>query len=78
MFFGKTNLKLIEKQEKLLARGSGGMLPWKKFENLDAVMAVLVLFALFSGKFCLNFLTLILSALTDMMQFVHTFSIMRA
>ena len=38
-FFGRTNLMLIEKQER-----SGGMLPRKVFENLHAVMAVLVLF----------------------------------
>ena len=38
------------------------MLPGKKFENLLAVMAILVHFENFSGKFCLNFLTPILSA----------------
>ena len=42
-FFGKTNLKLIEKQRKTLW-GSGGMLPRKIFKNLLAVMAVLVFF----------------------------------
>ena len=42
---------------------SGGMLHQKTFENLLAVLAVLVLFEKFSGKFCSkNFLTLILSA----------------
>ena len=35
-FFGRSNLKLIEKQEKLLG-GSGGMLPRNIFENLQAV-----------------------------------------
>ena len=54
------------------------MLPRTFFENLHAVMAVLVLFEQFSGKFCLNFLTLILSASPSMMHFVRTFSIMRA
>ena len=43
VFFGRTNLKLIEQREKLY-RGSGGMLPQKTFENLHAVMAILVLF----------------------------------
>ena len=54
------------------------MLPQKKFENLLAVMAILMLFEQFSGKFCLNFLTLILCASPNMMHFVRTFSIMRA
>ena len=50
----------------------------KKNQNLHVVMAILVLFELFSGKFCLKFLTLILSASPNMMHFVRTFSIMRA
>ena len=54
------------------------MLPQKNYENLHAVMAILVLFELFSGKFCLNFVTIILSALPNMMHFIHTFSIMSA
>ena len=54
------------------------MLPRKFFENLHAVMATLVRFEYFSAKFCLNFLTLILCALPNMMHFVRTFSIMRA
>ncbi len=58
--------------------GSGGMLPRKIFENLNAVMAILVLFEYFSRKFCLNFLILILKASPIMMHFVRTFSIMRA
>ena len=41
-------------------------------------MVMLVLFELFSRKFCLNFLTLILSASPNIMHFVCTFSIMRA
>ena len=48
------------------------------FEILHAVMAILVLFEHFSGKFCLNFLTLILSTPPNMMHFVRTFSIMHA
>ena len=54
------------------------MLPRKNFENLHALMAILVLFEYFSGKFCLNFLTLILSASPNIMHFVCTFSIVRA
>ena len=55
------------------------MLPRKVFENLHAVLTVLMLFNEFSGKFCLNFLTLILSASPNMMHLiVRTFSIMRA
>ena len=69
-------MKLIEKQERF--RGSGGMLPRKIFENLHAVMAIFVLFEHFSGKFCLNFLTLILSASSNMMHSVRTFSVVRA
>ena len=54
------------------------MLPRKNFENLHAVMAILVLFEQFSSKFCLNFLTLILRASSNMMHLVRSFSIMRA
>ena len=55
------------------------MLLRENFEILHAVMAILLLFEHFSGKFCLNFLTLILSRPTspNMMHFVRTFSIMR-
>ena len=54
------------------------MLPRKIFENLYVVIFILVLFEQFSGKFCLNFLTLILSASPNMMMhFVRTFSIIR-
>ena len=42
IFFGRTNLKLIEKQERVL--GVGGHAPPKIFENLHAVTAILVLF----------------------------------
>ena len=48
------------------------------FEILHAVMAILVLFEHFSGKLCLNFLTLILSTSPNMVHFVGTFSIVRA
>ena len=58
--------------------GSGGMLPKTIFESLHAVMAILVVFEQFSGKFCLYFWLLILSASPNMMHFVRTVSIMRA
>ena len=54
------------------------MLPRKIFENLHAVMAILVLFEHFSGKLYLHFLTLILSTSPNMVHFVCTFSIVRA
>ena len=54
------------------------MLSRKFFENLPAVTAILVLFKCFSGKLCLNSLTLILSASPNMIHFVRTFLIMRA
>ena len=57
---------------------SEGMLPQKIFENLHAVMTILVLFEQISGKFCFNFLSLILSVSPNIMHFVRTFSIMRA
>ena len=38
------------------------MLSQKFLENLHTAMAILVLFGQISGKFCLNFLPLILSA----------------
>ena len=53
------------------------MLPRKNFENLHAVMAILVLVEYFSGKLCVNVLTLILSASGNMIHFVRTFLIMR-
>ena len=53
------------------------MLLRKIFENLHAAMAFLVLFEEISRKFCLNFFTLIVSASSNMMHFVRTFSIMR-
>ena len=50
------------------------MLTQKIFENLHTVVAILVLFEQFLGKFCSNFL----SVSPNMMHFVRTFSIMRA
>ena len=58
------------------------MLSGKFFKMLHAVMAILVLFEHFSGKFCLNFLILILIKLSstspNMMHFVCTILIKRA
>ena len=54
------------------------MFPRDIFENLRAVMAILEHFEYFSGKLCLNFWTLILSASPNMMHFVSTFLIMCA
>ena len=44
-FFGKITLKHIENKKG--SRGSGGKLPWKIFENLHPVVAVLVVFQQF-------------------------------
>ena len=54
------------------------MLPRENLEKVHAVMAILVLFERFSGKFCFKFLTLILSRLVrptspNKMHFVRTF-----
>ena len=57
---------------------SGGIIFRKIFENLRAVMAILVLFEQFLVKFCVNFLPLNLSVSSNMMHFVCTFLIMRA
>ena len=65
------------KNRKTLGR-SGGMLYREIFEILHAVMAILVLFEHFSGKLCLNSLTLILSATPNVVHFVRTVSIVRA
>ena len=54
------------------------MLPQKTFGNLRTVVASLVLFKQFLGKFCSNFLPLNLSVPPNMIHFVPTFSIMRA
>ena len=42
-FFGKTNLKLIEKQERLYG-GPGECSPGKFLKNLHVALAILVLF----------------------------------
>ena len=73
----KIILKHLE-NKKDSGGGSGGMLPQKIFEKLHTVVAILVLFEQFLGKFCLNFLPLNLSVSPNMMHFVRTFSIMRA
>ena len=57
--------------------GSGGMLFQKIFEKLLTVVAILVLFDQFLGKFCLNFLPLNLSVSPSMMHFIRTFLFMR-
>ena len=54
------------------------MLPREIFEMLHVVMAILVLFAQFSRKLCLKFLTLILSTSPNIVHFGRTFSIVRA
>ena len=54
------------------------MLPRKIFENLHAVMAILVLFVKFSRNICFNFLTLILGASPNIMHIVRTYSSNRA
>ena len=57
------------------------MLTRKILENLHTVMAILLLFEQFLGKFCLNYMPLPLINLNvspNMMDFVRTFSIMRA
>ena len=55
------------------------MLLRENLDNLHLAMAILVHFEQFLRKFCLNFLTLILSTgtLPSMMHFVRTFSITR-
>ena len=75
-FSGRIILKHIEKKKSF--RGFEGMLPRKIFEILHTVVAILVLFKQFSGKFCLIFLPRVLSVSPNMMHFVRTFSIMRA
>ena len=54
------------------------MPPRKVFENWLTIMAILVLFEQFLGKFCLHFWPLSLSALPNIMHFVGTETIMRA
>ena len=54
------------------------MLPRKIFENLHTAMVILAFFEQFSGKVCSYSWPLTLSALSNMMHFVSTVSIMRA
>ena len=42
VFSGRIIVKHIENKKG--SRGSGGMLPWKIFENLHTVVAILALF----------------------------------
>ena len=53
------------------------MLPRKFLKIIHAVMALLVLFGKFSGKFCFKFFTIVLSSSPNKMRFVRSFSIMR-
>ena len=52
-----------------------GHAPPKKIKNSHSVVAILVGFEQFLGKFCLSFLPLILSVSPILMHFVHTFSL---
>ena len=52
-FSGRVTVKQIEKQKR--PKGSRGMLPRQNFENLHAIMAILVLFEQFLGQVLLNF-----------------------
>ena len=54
------------------------MLFRKIFENLHTVIVILALFEQFLGKVCSYFWFIFLSALSNMMHFVSTVSIMRA
>ena len=74
-FFFPNKLILSNLSNKNDSRGSAGMLPQKSFENLHTVMAVLVLFEQFSGKFCLYFWFPILSASPNMMRFFAQFQL---
>ena len=59
-------------------KGSGGVRGHAHPENLHAVLAILLLFEQFLGKFCLNFLPLNLSVSPNTMHFVRLFLIMRS
>ena len=76
--FSPAKLILSNLSNKNDSRGSGGMLPRKIFENLHTVMVILTLLEQFSGKICLYFRPLTLSASSNMMHFVSAVSIMRA
>ena len=53
VFSGRIILKHVENEK--CSRGSGGMLPRKIFENLHAVVVILVFFKQVFKKFCLKF-----------------------
>ena len=53
------------------------MLHRKIFENLHTAMVILALFEQFAGRVCSYFWLLTLSALSNIMYFVSTVSIMR-
>ena len=76
--FFPTELLLSNLSNKNDSRGDRGHASPENFENLHTVMAILMLFEQFSGKFCSYFWPLILSASPNMMHFVRTDSIMRA
>ena len=77
IFFSGCTIILKYIENKKGSRGSGGMLSWKIFENLPTVVAILALFEQFLGKFR-YFLLLNVSVSPNVMDFVRTFSIMRA
>ena len=76
VFSGRIILKHIENKKG--SRGVWEHAPPENFENLRTIVAILVFFEQFLGKFCLNFLPLNLSVSPNMMHFVPTFSIMLA
>ena len=76
--FGNQNFRWNRHFAKNTLERSRGMLPRKIFKKWHTVVAMLVLFEQFLGKFCLKFLPLNLSVSPNMMHFVCTFSIMRA
>ena len=77
VFFGIVNLKLIEEQNNG-SRESEGMLLQKMFENLDTVMAILVLYQQFLRQILFQFLPLTPNPSLNMTHFVCTFSILHA
>ena len=78
LFSGRVSLTLKNLNNKNNTRGVLGHAAPKNFENLHTVMAVLVLFELFSSKVSSYFWLLTLSASPNMMHFVCTVSSMRA
>ena len=82
IFLGKGPAELVasNSSSKNNSGETGGMLPWKNFENLHTVglMAVLVLFEHISRKVSLYFWPLTFSASPNMMHYIRTVSSMRA